>query len=78
MGRVRSNTWPGSVWWVLVDDAAYYDRKRSQGKKDNAALISLAHRRCDALHAMLRTGSQYQPPSTEPVPAAGQKKQGTR
>jgi len=49
---------------------AYYDRKRAQGKKHNAALICLARRRCDVLHAMLRTGSHYQPPATESVPAA--------
>lgn len=49
---------------------AYYDRKRAQGKKHNAALICLARRRCDVIHAMLRTGSHYQPPTVESVPAA--------
>ncbi len=49
---------------------AYYDRKRAQGKKHNAALICLARRRCDVLHAMLRTGSHYQTPPVESVPAA--------
>lgn len=49
---------------------AYYDRKRAQGKKHNAALICLARRRCDVLHAMLRTGSHYQTPTVESVPAA--------
>lgn len=39
---------------------AYYDRKRAAGKKHNAALICLARRRCDVLHAMLKTGSLYQ------------------
>ncbi|HZX03854.1 IS110 family transposase [Kribbella sp.] len=42
---------------------AYYDRKRAQGKKHNAALICLARRRVDVLHAMLRTGSLYQHPT---------------
>src|SRR5262249_18832960 len=32
---------------------AYYDRKRAEGKKHNAALICLARRRCDVLFAML-------------------------
>jgi transposase len=41
---------------------AYYDRKRAEGKKHNAALICLARRRCDVLHAMLRTGTHYAPP----------------
>ena len=39
---------------------AYYDRKRAQGKKHNAALICLARRRCDVLFAMLRTGTLYE------------------
>ena len=40
---------------------AYYDRKRAEGKKHNAALICLARRRCDVLHAMLKTQTTYQP-----------------
>ena len=40
---------------------AYYDRKRTQGKKHNAALICLARRRCDVIYAMLRDGTPYQP-----------------
>ena len=39
---------------------AYYDRKRAQGKRHNAALICLARRRCDVLYAMLRDGTLYQ------------------
>jgi len=44
----------------------YYDRKRSEKKKHNQALIALARRRCDVLYAMLRDGSLYQ----EPMPQA--------
>ena len=40
---------------------AYYDRKRAAGKKHNAALICLARRRLDVIHAMLRTNKPYQP-----------------
>lgn len=40
---------------------AYYDRKRAEKKKHNAALICLARRRCDVLYAMLRDGTLYQP-----------------
>ncbi|NHC32815.1 IS110 family transposase [Dermacoccus nishinomiyaensis] len=40
---------------------AYYDRKRAEGKRHNAALICLARRRCDVLYAMLRDGTTYQP-----------------
>ncbi len=39
---------------------AYYDRKRDQHKKHNAAIICLARRRCDVLYAMLRDGTPYQ------------------
>ena len=41
---------------------ANYDRKRAEGKKDNAALICLARRRCDALYAMLRDKQPYLAP----------------
>ena len=40
---------------------AYYDRKRAEGKKHNAALICLARRRCDVLFAMLRDKQPYRP-----------------
>jgi len=40
---------------------AFYDRKRAEGKRHNAALICLARRRCDVILAMLRTCQPYQP-----------------
>ena len=43
------------------ESRAYYDRKRAAGKKHNAAIICLARRRVDVLHAMLRNGTYYQP-----------------
>jgi len=50
---------------------AYYDRKRAEGKKHNAALICLARRRIDVLFAMLRDRKPYQHPVThEPTPTA--------
>ncbi|SER99563.1 Transposase IS116/IS110/IS902 family protein [Lentzea xinjiangensis] len=42
----------------------YYDHKRAEGKKHNAALICLARRRCDVLFAMLRTKTFYRAPET--------------
>ncbi|MCY9555802.1 IS110 family transposase, partial [Paenibacillus apiarius] len=50
---------------------AYYDRKRAEGKRHNAALICLARRRCDVLYAMLRDKIPYQPRPRDqaPVPA---------
>ncbi len=55
------------------ESRAYYDKKRAEGKKHNAALICLARRRCDVLFAMLRNGTYYQPhrPKQEQqIPAA--------
>jgi transposase len=46
---------------------AYYDRKRAEGKKHNAAMICLARRRCDVIYAMLRDRKPYQP---RPLPAS--------
>jgi transposase len=45
----------------------FYDRKRAEGKRHNAALICLARRRCDVILAMLRTGQPYR--LTHPAPA---------
>ncbi len=56
-----------SAFAALYDPTsrAYYDRKRAEGKKHNAALICLARRRCDVLFAMLKTKTLYQPPTTQ-------------
>lgn len=40
---------------------AYYDRKRAEGKKHNAALICLARRKCDVLFAMIKDQRRYTP-----------------
>lgn len=54
-----------SAFATLHDPASrtYYDRKRAEGKKHNAALICLARRRCDVLFAMLKTKTPYRSPS---------------
>ena len=52
-----------SAWIASCHDPAskaYYNRKRAEGKKHNAAIICLARRRCDVIHAMLRNGIFYQ------------------
>ena len=46
---------------------AFYDRKRAEGKRHNAALICLARRRCDVILAMLRTRQPYR--STRHAPS---------
>jgi transposase len=40
----------------------YYDRKRAQGKRHNQAVLCLARRRVDVLHAMLSRGVPYHAP----------------
>ena len=39
---------------------AYYQKKRAQGKKHNAAVICLARRRCDVIYSMLKHGTFYE------------------
>lgn len=45
---------------------AFYDRKRSEGKRHHQAIIALARRRTDVLYAMLVHGSLY---ASEPAAA---------
>ena len=46
----------------------YYDRKRAQGKRHTQAVLCLARRRVDVLHAMLSQGVPYRSPA--PLAAA--------
>jgi transposase len=46
----------------------YYDRKRGQGKRHAQAVLCLARRRVDVLHAMLTRGEPYRQPA--PLAAA--------
>ena len=49
---------------------AYYNRKRAEKKRHNAALICLARRRVDVIYAMLRDRRPYeQPAAPEPNPS---------
>ncbi len=41
----------------------YYDRKRAQGRRHTQAVLCLARRRVDVLHAMLSQGIPYRPPA---------------
>ncbi len=47
----------------------YYDRKRSQGKRHNQAVLCLARRRVDVLHAMLTHGAPYRTPAPQAAAA---------
>lgn len=52
------------------ESKAFYDRKRAEGKKHNAALICLARRRCDVILAMLRNQQPYLTPDQRAAAAA--------
>jgi len=41
----------------------YYNRKRNEGKRHTQAVLCLARRRVDVLHAMLTTNTPYQAPT---------------
>ncbi|MDA8287774.1 MAG: IS110 family transposase [Actinomycetota bacterium] len=47
------------------ESKAFYDRKRAEGKRHNAALICLARRRCNVIIAMLRSGEFYRTSTPE-------------
>jgi hypothetical protein len=59
-----------SAWIASCHDPvskAYYARKRAEGKKHNAAVICLARRRCDVIHAMLRNGTLCEEKAPQPA-----------
>lgn len=49
---------------------AYYQRKRDEGKNHNAAVICVARRRCNLIHAMLTNSQAYDPHRPENLPSA--------
>ncbi len=52
------------------ESKTFYDRKRAEGKKHNAAVICLARRRCDVILAMLRNLEPYRSQHPDPLPRA--------
>ena len=52
------------------DARAYYQRKRDEGKKHNAAVICVARRRCDLIHAMLTNATPNDPSRSRLAEAA--------
>ncbi len=52
------------------DARVYYQRKRDEGKKHNAAIICVARRRCDLVLAMLKNSQPYDPSRHENRPIA--------
>jgi len=69
--RLKNAMWLSAFCSLHHDRSrTYYARKRAQGKQHNAAIICLARRRCDVIHAMLRNGTTYddQPRPARPAP----------
>ena len=52
------------------DTTACYQRKGDEGKRHNAAVICVARRRCDLIHAMLTTATPYDPSRSRLAEAA--------
>ena len=64
-------SWPrSSLPNTTRTPAAYYLRKRAQGKEHNAAVICVARRRTNIILAMLKTQTPYQPRQPEKLPDA--------
>ncbi len=58
--RLKNALWLSAFCSLHHDRSRnYYARKRSEGKQHNAAIVCLARRRCDVIHAMLRNGTIY-------------------
>jgi transposase len=58
--RLKNAMWLSAFCSLHHDRSRdYYARKRSEGKQHNAAIMCLARRRCDVIHAMLRSGLSY-------------------
>ncbi len=58
--RLKNAMWLSAFCSLHHDRSRdYYARKRAEGKQHNAAIVCLARRRCDVIHAMLRSGLSY-------------------
>lgn len=58
--RLKNALWLSAFCSLHHDRSrTYYARKRAEGKQHNAAVVCLARRRCDVIHAMLRSGLSY-------------------
>ena len=63
--------------WHDPDARAHYQRKRSQGKRHNAAVICVARRRCNIIPAMLKNPNPLPTaPTPKPAPSGLTTRQG--
>jgi transposase len=62
--RILKNAFCESAWIAAQTDefsAAFYKKKRAEGKKHFGAVLALARHRVDIIYAMLTNGSVYEP-----------------
>lgn len=61
--RLKNALWQTTFIAAFHDPEshAYYQRKRNEGKRHNAAIICLARRCCNVIYSMLKNATLYQP-----------------
>lgn len=70
--KLKNALWQSSFSAIRSHERSrqYYDQKRSEGKKHNAALIALTRRRLNVLYAMMKNFTYYQELETTTQQAA--------
>lgn len=71
--KLKNALWQSSFASIRFHERSrqFYERKRHEGKRHNAAVVALARRRLNVLYAMMRNGELYREiPSTHEVEAA--------
>lgn len=71
--KLKNALWQSSFASIRFHERSrqFYERKRKQGKRHNAAVIALARRRLNVLFAMMRNGELYrEDPQPQEITAA--------
>ena len=65
--KLKNALWQSSFASIRFHERSrqFYERKRSEGKRHNAAVVALARRRLNVLFAMMRNNEFYREPQTE-------------
>ena len=64
--KLKNALWQSSFASIRFHERSrqFYERKRKEGKRHNAAVVALARRRLNVLFAMMRSGELYRDIST--------------
>ena len=70
--KLKNALWQSSFASIRFHERSrqFYERKRKEGKRHNAAVVALARRRLNVLFAMMRSGECYRDISTVQETAA--------